>query len=102
MFYVVELESPLELGMYHIKMEFESELRDQPLSGLYRLDYKRKDGTKVWVGVTRTLSPAQTDSQVKHKSTQNLQNIELAYGLAMGGQTDSQVGSQFHASRKTP
>ena len=46
-FYVVELESPLELGTYHIKMEFESELRDQPLSGLYRLDYKRKDGTKV-------------------------------------------------------
>ena len=25
---------------------------------------------------------------------------ELAYGLAMGGNTDSQVGSQAHASRK--
>ena len=42
------------------------------------------------------LSPGQTDSQVDA----SLAKPELAHGLAMGGQTDSHVGSQVHTSRK--
>ena len=34
------------------------------------------------------------------KRTRKLAKPELAYGLAMGGQTDSQVGSQVAKSRK--
>ena len=41
----------------------------------------------------------QTDSQVD-ASRRKFAKPELAYGLAMGGQTDFQVGSQVHASRK--
>ena len=40
-----------------------------------------------------------TDSQVD-ASRHKFAKPDLAYGLAMGGQTDSQVGSQVHASRK--
>ena len=43
--------------------------------------------------------PGQTDSQVD-ASRCKFAKPELAYGLAMGGQTDSQVGSQVHTSRK--
>ena len=45
------------------------------------------------------LSPRPTDSQVD-KSQRKFAKPEPAYGLAMGGQTDSQVGSQVRASRK--
>ena len=41
----------------------------------------------------------QTDSQV-HPSQRKFAKPELAYGLPMGGQTDSQVGSQVQANRK--
>ena len=41
----------------------------------------------------------QTDSQVD-ASEGKFAKPELAYGLAKYGQTDSQVGSQLHASRK--
>ena len=40
----------------------------------------------------------QTDSQVD-ASRRKFTKPELAYGLAMGGQTDFQVGFQVHASR---
>ena len=40
-----------------------------------------------------TLSPGQTDSQVD-ASQRKFAKPELAYGLAKGGQTDSQVGLQ--------
>ena len=45
------------------------------------------------------LSPGQTNSQVD-ASQRKFAKPELAYGLAMGGQTDSQVGSQVAKSRK--
>ena len=45
------------------------------------------------------LSPGQTDSQVD-ASQRKFAKPELAYGLAKGGQTDSQVGSQVAKSRK--
>ena len=47
----------------------------------------------------RELRPGQTDSQVD-ASQRKFGKPELAYGLAMGDQTDSQIGSQVHASRK--
>ena len=43
----------------------------------------------------------QTDSQVD-ASQRKFAKPELAIRLAMGGQTDSQVGSQVHASRRKP
>ena len=46
-----------------------------------------------------SLSPGQTDSQVD-PSQRKFAKPELAYGLVMGGQTDSQVGSQVTKSRK--
>ena len=33
-------------------------------------------------------------------SRRKFAKLKVAYGLAMGGQTDSQVGSQVHGSRK--
>ena len=45
------------------------------------------------------LSTRPTDAQVD-ESQRKFAKPEPAYGLAMGGQTDSQVGSQVHASRK--
>ena len=45
------------------------------------------------------LSPGQTDSQVD-TSQHKFAKPELACGLGMGGQTDSQVGSQVAKSRK--
>ena len=45
------------------------------------------------------LSPGQTDSQ-GNASQLKFAKSELAYGLAKGGQTDSQVGSQVARSRK--
>ena len=47
------------------------------------------------------LSPGQTDSHV-NAGRRNFAKPKLAYGLAMGGQTDSQVGLQvkFHTSCK--
>ena len=44
-------------------------------------------------------SPGQTDSQVD-ASRRKFAEPELAYGLAMGGHTDSQVDSQVTKSRK--
>ena len=50
---------------------------------------------------TKSYSKAadQTDSQV-NASQHKFAKIELAYRLAMGGQTDSPVGSQVAKSRK--
>ena len=45
------------------------------------------------------LSPGQMDSQVD-TSQRKFAKPELAYGLAKGGQTDSQIGSQITESRK--
>ena len=45
------------------------------------------------------LSPGQTDLQVG-TSQRKFAKPELAYGLAKGGQTDSQVSSQITESRK--
>ena len=51
------------------------------------------------ISIQISLSPGQTDSQVD-ASQRNFAKAELAYGLAKGGQTDSQVSLQVAKSRK--
>ena len=48
-----------------------------------------------------SLPPSKALTKRTRKSTQ-VCKPQLAYGLARGGQTDSQVGSQVHANRKKP
>ena len=63
---------------------------------------------KIWVTFnlnldkwkkTAYIGPWPNGLASQHKSTQFVKP-ELGNGLAMGGQMDSQVGSQDHASRK--
>ena len=59
----------------------------------------RRFWNKLCESAACTLSPGQTDSQVD-VSQRKFANPELAYGLAKGGQMDSQVSSQVAKSRK--
>ena len=54
----------------------------------------------IWLAKNDYEKTAQEDSLV-HKSPRKFAKPELAYGLAMGGPTDSKVGSRVHASRKS-
>ncbi|KAF2365600.1 ERAP1-like C-terminal domain, partial [Trinorchestia longiramus] len=52
-FYIASLEQPLEAGQqYLLVMEYKGYLNDQ-LSGFYRSQYSRNDGTQVWLATTQ-------------------------------------------------